>query len=190
MTLRKNTKARCKKRKMTDILLFVLALTLVIATRQCLWMPMRVKGNSMLSTLHSGEMMLVSRVQLKTEEIQRGDVVICHYPGRYWKTGKWKLFRQNFVKRVIALPGEEIEIIDGTVYVNGDPIEESYLDAEHTRRRTDMAPRTLGEDEYFVMGDNRDSSNDSRRVGAIRKSEIVGRVTRVVWPLSAWRKIE
>lgn len=192
MTLPQSTKAKGKKRKMTDFLLFLLALALVIAMRQCLWTPMRVKGSSMLSTLRSGEWMLVSRVQHRNggNGINRGDVVICHYPGRYWKTGKWKLFRQHFVKRVVALPGEEIEIVDSVVFINGKAMDESYLDSEHTRRTVNMSARTLGDDEYFVMGDNRDSSNDSRRVGAIRQSDIVGRVTRVLWPLSAWRKIE
>lgn len=167
-----------------SLLLMVLA---VLFVRQYVGMPVRIKGSSMLSTLHSGEVTLVSRVTLHTKGIQRGDVVICHYPGRYW--GKWKLIRQNFVKRVVGLPGETVEIIEGVIYIEGEPLDEPYLDAAHNRRKTSMAARVLGEDEYFVLGDNRDSSNDSRRVGAIRRSEIVGVVTRVVWPLRAMRSI-
>ncbi len=173
-----------------DTVICLLLVAAVLMVRQWLWMPMRVKGSSMLSTLHSGEVMLVSRLKPTRLGIQRGDVVICHFPGRYWKTGKWKLLKQHFVKRVIGLPGETIEIAEGVVLINGQPLEESYLDSTHNLRGASMPEKTLGPDEYFVMGDNRDNSNDSRRVGAIGRKDIVGCVTRVVWPFSAHRRIE
>ena len=172
---------------LADVLMTLLLLLVVLAVRQYVGMPIRVKGNSMLSTLHSGEVLLVSRVALHTRGIQRGDVVICHYPGRYWD--RWRLVRQSFVKRVVGLPGETVEIIEGVVHINGEPVEEPYLDERHTRRRASMPARILGDDEYFVLGDNRDSSNDSRRIGPIRSGDLVGVVTRVVWPLSARRPI-
>ena len=171
----------------SDGITLLLLLLVVVLVRQYIGMPVCIKGNSMLSTLHSGEITLVSRLALHREGIQRGDVVICQYPGRYW--GKGKLIRQNFVKRVVGLPGETVEIIEGIVYIEGEPLNEPYLDAAHNRRKANMMAHVLGEDEYFVLGDNRDSSNDSRRVGAIHQNEIVGVVTRVVWPLHAMRSI-
>lgn len=147
----------------------------------------RVKGNSMLDTLHSGQVLLVTRPDYRLGRPQRYDVVICHYPNRY--ADRWKLLRQCFVKRVIALPGETISMEEGIVHINGVPLQEAYLAAEHTRFQSSMEPRTLGEDEYFVMGDNRDRSNDSRRVGAIRRSAMVGKVRLVVWPFRAWKRI-
>ncbi|MBR2718647.1 MAG: signal peptidase I [Clostridia bacterium] len=147
----------------------------------------KVKGRSMLSTLRNGEVMLVSRLAYRLGKPRRFDVVICHYPGRYMDKRKW--FRQCFVKRVIALPGETIAMEEGVVLINGVAMEEAFLDENHNRRKRDMAPRTLGPDEYFVMGDNRDSSNDSRSIGPIRRKEIIGRARVVLWPVRGWRRI-
>lgn len=172
---------------LSDGLLLLALLLLALAIRQWIGMPVYVKGNSMLSTLQNQEIVLVSRATLHSDGVQRGDVVICNYEGRYWD--RWKLLKQHFVKRVVGLPGETIAIEDGTVIVNGEPLDEPYLDARYTKRLVHMAPYTLEEDEYFVLGDNRDNSNDSRRVGAIRQSDLVGVVKYVVWPLSAMRPV-
>lgn len=147
----------------------------------------RVKGGSMRSTLQNGEVMLVTKGEYLFGAPKRHDVVICHYPGRYMD--KWKLLKQYFVKRVIALPGETISMEEGVVHINGVPLEEPYLSEEHTRRKTSMEPVTLGEDEYFVMGDNRDNSNDSRRVGPLKRRAIIGHVRAVLWPLRGFRRI-
>ena len=160
------------------VLLAVVALALLI--RHFLFEPIRVKGSSMLSTLNNGEMMLVTKAEYHLGEPERHQVVICHYPNRY--VGRWKLIRQYFVKRIIALPGETIEVRDGVVHINGDPLSEPYLDPAHTTRAYQMAPVTLGANEYFVMGDNRDNSNDSRRIGPIDRSMVVGRVRQVFYP--------
>lgn len=95
----------------------------------------------------------------------------------------------NFVKRVIALPGETIRIEEGVVYINDEALEEPYLDPAFNRIPRHMEPRLLGTDEVFVMGDNRDHSNDSRRIGPIPTRMLMGIVTRVWWPIGAWRHI-
>jgi len=147
----------------------------------------RVKGSSMRSTLQNKEVMLVTKTEYLFGRPKRHDVVICHYPGRYMDKRKW--FRQCFVKRVIGLPGETIAIEEGVVLIDGVAMEESFLDERRNLRKRDMAPRTLGNDEYFVMGDNRDSSNDSRSVGPIKRKDIIGQARVVLWPISGWRRI-
>lgn len=156
-------------------------LALIIVLVRCLIVfPIRVSGNSMLSTLHDGDFL----VAWHTRHYRRKDIVICHYPGRWMiRWGKLRLRRQCFVKRIIGLPGETVEIVNGEVYVSGSRIRERYLDPDHTRFKTRMRPRKLGPDEYFVLGDNRDSSNDSRRIGPIKANMLVGRVGSVFYPL-------
>lgn len=148
----------------------------------------RVKGSSMRSTLENGEVMLVTKAEYLFGEPKRQDVVICHYPNRYMD--KWKLIPQYFVKRIIGLPGETVSIEEGVVHIDGAPLEEPYLDENYTRRRTSMEPVKLGADEYFVMGDNRDNSNDSRRIGPLKRRAIIGHVRRVLWPLKGFRRIQ
>ena len=163
-----------------DVLFFLAMLSLAVILRLTVAEIARVKGSSMLPTLRTGQWLLVSRLDYRLGSPRRGDVVICHYPGRYMD--RWKLIRQSFVKRVIALPGETVEIIEGVVYIDGAPLQEPYLDPARCRFRRQMPARTLGEDQYFVLGDNRDSSNDSRRIGPLPRSMLVGRVRRVIFP--------
>ncbi|MBE5803761.1 MAG: signal peptidase I [Clostridiales bacterium] len=147
----------------------------------------RVKGSSMRSTLQNKEVMLVTKTEYLFGRPKRHDVVICHYPGRY--IDKWNLIKQYFVKRVVGLPGETVSIEEGVVHINGVPLEEPFLDEAHNRRKRSMEPVTLKADEYFVMGDNRDNSNDSRRVGPLKRRAIVGQVHAVLWPFRALRRI-
>ena len=134
----------------------------------------RIKGRSMLPTLHDRDFALVWRLGYLLRMPRRGDVVICHYPGRKMK--RLPFLPQSFVKRVIGLPGDTVEWLDGELLLNGAPLREPYLDPARCRFKRTRPPRTLGPDEYYVLGDNRDSSNDSRSVGPIRRRAISGRV--------------
>ena len=163
-----------------DMMLFLAMLALAVVLRLTVAELARVKGSSMQPTLRTGQWLLVCRLDYRLGRPKRGDVVICHYPGRYMD--RWRLIRQSFVKRLIGLPGETIEIIEGVVHIDGEPLAEPYLDPARCRFRRQMPARTLGEDEYFVLGDNRDSSNDSRRIGPLPRSMLVGRVHRVIFP--------
>ena len=139
----------------------------------------RIKGRSMLPTLHDRDVALVWRLGYLLHEPRRGDVVICHYPGRKMK--RIPFLPQSFVKRVIGLPGDTVEWLEGELLLNGQPLHEPYLDQARCRFKRTCPPRTLGPDEYYVLGDNRDSSNDSRSVGPIRRRAIRGRVVCLVY---------
>ncbi len=138
-----------------------------------------VDGRSMTNTLQDGERMFCTKIDYLFNAPQRGDVVICHYPGRG---------NTCFVKRLVALPGDTVEILHGRLYVNGQLIENPKQMGSDPY--SDYPQRVLGEDEYFVIGDNRGSSNDSRAVGPITRKQIEAHVRCVIWPLNKIRTVE
>lgn len=160
------------------IVTIVAALAIALVIRTFLFEPVRVDGRSMLETLQNGEIMFVTKPEYLAGDPQRFDVVICHYPDRG---------NTNFVKRVVGLPGDTVEVKDGYLYVNGEKHEEEYLTY---RPNYNLAAYTVPEDMFFVLGDNRSNSNDSHLIGPISRDMIVGHVRQVIWPLSAWRSIE
>ncbi|MBQ3486347.1 MAG: signal peptidase I [Clostridia bacterium] len=175
------------------VIMLVAALVIAFVARSFIFQPVYVDGDSMYPTLHHGEIMFVSKTSYGTSffgipftskgtyftvggEPELFDVVVCNYPGRVDSRGA----RLNFVKRVVGLPGDTVEIRSGTLYVNNVPYEEKFL---HEKMLSDYGPYTVPEGHYFLMGDNRNSSNDSRnpQVGAVARDMIVGRVEGVIW---------
>ena len=175
-----------KKEIMSWILTIVTAVVAAILIRTFLFEPIRVDGESMSDTLHDRELVFVTKPEYLLGSPQRQDVVICKYPGRG---------NQYFVKRLIGLPGDTVEIRydrqsqTNTVYVNGQALDEPYLTPERNDQNNAMAPVTLGEDEYFVLGDNRDNSNDSRFVPPLSRNQIVGHVRFTFYPFDRIRGI-
>ncbi len=161
------------------IMVVVIAVAAALLIRTFVFEPVRVDGNSMLNTLHNNEYMIVTKYQYLFDDPQRFDVVICHFPGRGGT---------NFVKRIVGVPGDTVEIRDETLYVNGEAIDEPYIDF----RPVAMAPVTVQEGHYFVMGDNRSNSHDSRAadVGQLQRDQIMGKVRLVAWPFSEFRSIQ
>lgn len=142
----------------------------------------RVEGNSMLGTLKDGEVLFVWRAGYVFGQPQRGDIVICHYP----ETAEGGYLDQKntcYVKRVIGLPGDTVSIRQGTVYINGEALKESYLETERIDSQS-MEAVVLEEGEYFLMGDNRSDSTDSRRMGAVERGKILGKAVGVVYPFT------
>lgn len=168
---------RFKKELREWITSLAIALVAVILIRSFLFTVIRVDGPSMQDTLHNNDRLFVTVLDLKLHGPDRFDVVILHYPDR----------RENFVKRVIGLPGDTLEVRGGTLYVNDQAYDEPFLFEERTERyrkgASDFGPVEIPEGQYFVMGDNRDNSNDSRRVGLIDESLFVGKVRCIIWPL-------
>ena len=154
----------------------------------------RVDGSSMLPSLEGGQYLLVNKLvyfKLDTSRLSRvipfwdEDMPSNHFLIHPPRRGEVIVFRfprdprKDFVKRVIGLPGEEVEIVSGTPHINGVALEEPYLT---TQDRSSLSPLVLGDGEYFVLGDNRRSSNDSRNWGAVPEGNILGKVWVVYWP--------
>jgi signal peptidase I len=154
-----------------DLLVAVLIAVLVIVF---IVQPVRVEGTSMLPRLHDGERIFVNKFVYKFESINRGDIVVFWYPNDPSK---------SFIKRVIGLPGETVSIRDGIVYVNGEPLDEPYLDSSFHAQRDSLSPVYVKPHYYFVMGDNRDASNDSRQWGLVPEKYVYGKAIFRYWPL-------
>jgi signal peptidase I len=141
-----------------------------------------VDGTSMYSTLHDDDRVFVNKLSYRLHDPNRGDVVVLHQD-----TGASD---RDLIKRVIALPGETIEVRSCQVLIDGKPLEEPYLDPEVVTPGNcggDTAPITVPEDHVFVMGDNRGGSQDSRALGPIDEDDLVGRAFVVFWPQSHWQ---
>ncbi len=153
----------------------VLALVIFLLLQQVV-RNFRIQGDSMWPTLETGQFVLVERVTYRFSEPKRGDIVVFEYP---------RAPQEDFVKRIIGLPGETVEIQNGSVFINGALLTEPYL---HGQRTLNYRPIhvTLGPDEYFVMGDNRAASSDSRTWGPLPRRNIIGRAWLSYWPPSRW----
>jgi signal peptidase I len=134
----------------------------------------RVEGTSMHPNFQPGEYVLVDKLSYRIGKPQRGDVIVFEYP---------LAVDRDFIKRVIGLPGETVSIHDGKVLINEQPLTEPYIAAAPNY----TGAWTLGPDEYFVMGDNRNGSSDSHSWGPLKRQYLIGRAVAVYWPSTAWR---
>jgi signal peptidase I len=155
----------------TRDLLIAIGLALVIIV--FLYQPVKVEGTSMAPLLSDQERIFINKFVYRFEPIQRRDVVVFWYPLDRSK---------SFIKRVIGLPGESVEIRQGVVYVNGHAISEPYVPPQY-EDTSDYGPIRVPKDCYFVMGDHRISSNDSRVFGSVPIEYIYGRAVFAYWPV-------
>lgn len=157
----------------------IIALMIVIPVRMFIAQPFIVSGASMAETFHTGEYLIVDQVSYYLHDPARGDVVIFRYPRDPSK---------YFIKRVIGLPGDTVIVEDSKVMIKNVANPEGfYLDEPYVRsmRTPERIEQTLGNREYFVMGDNRDESSDSRAWGVLQKERIVGRAFLRLFPPTA-----
>lgn len=203
--MKKEQKKKTVAREILEwILTVVAAVMIALPIRAFAFELVRVDGISMDSTLANGEIMFVSKYDYATtwlsfpwqnekakEEAsrittggdpKRFDVVICRYPGRG---------DTNFVKRVVGLPGDTVELKNGYLYVNNEKYDEPYIRDEYRSGWLNtFGPCTVPEGHFFVMGDHRNDSNDSRSQGPLPRSMIVGHVRSVLYPFNEIRGIE
>ena len=159
--------------ELAQIAFFAIALYLIL---NFAIQTVAVYGPSSYPNLEQGDYLIASKVDYRFHPPQRGDFVIIRDP---WDS------TQNFIKRVIGLPGETIAIRDAHVYVDGRLLVEPYLaDTERWTFQANMAPRTLGAGQYFVMGDNRNHSTDSRDFGPITINDVEAKAWVRVWPFN------
>jgi signal peptidase I len=150
---------------------FVPAVLIAILINVFLAQATRVYGQSMEPNLHTDQRLVVEKLSYNFHEPRRGDIVVLNVP----QAGSGLL-----IKRVIGLPAEKVEIRDGKVYINEQPLEEPYLSTQSQR---DMRATVVPPEHVFVLGDNRGFSNDSRSFGAVPLDNIVGRAWFSYWPL-------
>ncbi len=162
----------------------VIGLSLFLVVYLFFVQPHQVNGQSMVPNFQNGEYLLTDKVSYKFGEPKRGDVVVFHAPDSANCPNGTGC---DFIKRVIATPGETVELKDNAIYVNNQKLPEPYLPAdfvtepgEYSRDRL----MTMEEGEYFLVGDNRSHSSDSRAWGPVPLSRIVGRAFFVYWPMS------
>ncbi|MGG2053507.1 signal peptidase I [Lysinibacillus pakistanensis] len=181
--MEKKVKEKNELWEWTKALLIAFAIAAII--RYFLFTPIAVDGESMMPTLENGDRMIVNKIGYKIGEPKRFDIVVFHAPEK-----------KNYIKRVIGLPGETLEYKNDQLYINGEPIDEPYLDAYKSQitegtLTEDFSLKDIGvnleeipEGFVFVMGDNRRYSKDSRHIGLVDQKEIIGNTSLIFWPFS------
>ncbi len=164
-----------KKENIREIIIYASIILFIILLRTFIITPVRVNGNSMNNTLHNGEILLLDKISYRFSDIKRFDIVVINYKN------------ERLIKRVIGLPGESLKVSDGNLYINDKLTKEDYLD-----EITDdfIYDGVIKENCYFVMGDNRDDSLDSRYFGCFDKKDILGKTNFTLFPFSKFGKIQ
>jgi signal peptidase I len=162
-----------------DLALSVLFAVILIVF---IYQPVKVEGTSMMPSLTDQERIFINKFTYRfgIGDIERGDMVVFWFPMDRSK---------SYIKRVIGLPGDTVEIEDGKVLVNGKPLEEDYVPDEY-RDHTVYPPRQVPSGQYFVLGDHRSSSNDSRAWGMVERKFIYGKAVFVYWPLDKLGRVK
>lgn len=149
--------------KPLEIILAILLLLSAACTSAIPVQPIKVEGTAMLPALHDGDRIIVER---NPQKLERGDIVLFLFPQDQTK---------SYIKRIVGLPNEEVEIREGVILVNGTALNEPYVDPRLNQTARSMQPFTLDANSYFVVGDNRDNSSDSRIWGPLKRELIYGK---------------
>jgi signal peptidase I len=159
----------------------IIALLIVIPIRYFIFQPFLVNGQSMEPNFENGDYLIVDEISYHFRQPKRGEVIVFRYPFDPSK---------RFIKRIIGLPGETVEIEDGKILISGKVLDEgSYLPKDTFTQSMGIQKITLRDGEYFVLGDNRLSSSDSRSWGPLPRKNIIGRVLFRAFPLKSFTKI-
>ncbi len=153
----------------------MISVVLAIFVILFIYQPVKVEGTSMMPTLDDQERIFINKFVYRFHfgSIERGDTVVFWFPGDPTK---------SYIKRVIGMPGDRVEVDQGKVIVNGQALVENYVPPEF-RDQSSMAERVVPPDQYFVLGDHRSSSNDSRAWGMVPRRYIYGKAVFIYWPL-------
>ena len=174
-------KEKLQKELFSIILYIMIVLLLAFFLRNFVMQRTLVDGHSMEDTLHDKDQLIIDKFSYKLTAPERFDIVV--FPYRYDE-------EVYYIKRIIGLPGETIRIVGNTIYINGEPLIEDYGKEVMDEGTAGIAENELllGEDEYFVLGDNRNNSADSRSedVGPIHREEIIGKAMLRIWPIESF----
>ena len=152
-----------------EIVPYIIVIILVLLFKKFLYSPIRVNGESMMKTLHDGDIMILDIIDYRLHGLKRFDIVVVDEGD------------ELLIKRVIGLPGEEIEYKDNKLYVNGKKVSDKYASQE-TEDFSEVVPKG----EYFVLGDNRTNSLDSRAFGTFSSKKILGKTSMIIYPFNRW----
>lgn len=167
-----------------ELIPYLVIIVVVIVIRTFIATPVRVDGSSMDPTLKDGDILILNKL---SRNYKRFDIVVVEIKQKYYKGGKAKYKTTKLVKRIIGLPGENIEYKDNKLYINGKVIEDvAPEETEDFSLKDIYGINKIPSDSYFVMGDNRDGSSDSRmsEVGLIKKDKILGKTIFRIWPIN------
>lgn len=162
-----------KKETKKDLIIYGSIILIIILVRTFIVTPVRVNGLSMYQTLNDGEIMLLNKIDYKFNDIKRFDIVVVD-------TGDNKI-----IKRVIGLPGETLKVEDNVLYIDGQEVKEPFLKEKTADFNiSDLGYNKIPRNCYFVMGDNRNNSSDSRIIGCVDKGKIKGKTSLVLFPFN------
>jgi len=157
-----------------EILGLILLAVVIFLLLQVVMPRFEVVGSSMEPNLHDGQRLLINKAVYFFREPEAGEVIVFQPPNNR---------RADYIKRIIALPGDVVEVKMGVVYVNGSPLDEPYIKDEPSYT---LSPKEIPENSYFVLGDNRNNSNDSHNGWTVPRQNITGKAWLSIWPPSQW----
>lgn len=159
------------------VMTFVLTLVFVVILKMFVLDATKVAGNSMLNTLHDGDIIFVNKLEKYMGGYKRGEIVILNAPDFYGRI---------YIKRIVGVPGDVVELKNNKVYINDKEYKENYISTQKTLQSGDESVWYLADKQYFVMGDNRlpNASNDSRAFGPVNEDAIIGHAFLRFYPLS------
>ena len=164
--------------RIKSVLSYVLVIILALLIKNYIFSPIRVNGPSMNPTLLDGDIMILNEIGYYLNGVERFDIVVV------------KTEETRIIKRVIGLPGEHVEFKDNKLYINGEEIKEEFThEVTHNFKLDELGYAVIPEGYYFVVGDNRGDSKDSRSIGLINKSQIKGKTKLILFPFSRFGNV-
>ncbi len=164
-----------------DTLLIVVAAVVITLLIQSTVPKSSVKGYCMEPGLQDGQQLLINKIVYHLHEPERGDIIVFHAPPHYNSEAT------PYIKRIIGLPGDTIEVKNGAVYVNGSKLNEPYIKEPPAYN---LQPKKIPEDEYFVLGDNRNNASDSHNGWTVPRQNIIGKAWLSIWPPDKWGLVQ
>lgn len=159
--------------KLRGLIPYIIIIVAIILIKTFIITPIKVNGESMTSTLEPKDIMILNKTAYYFSDPERFDIVVVSMPDEY------------LIKRVIGLPGEKIEYIDNTLYVNGEAVEEDFAHGKTADFNiSELGSDTIPADSYLVLGDNRENSLDSRELGFIKKDQLLGKTSFIIFPFN------
>lgn len=162
-----------------EILSYVIIIVIVLLVKKYVFSPIKVNGDSMLPTLHDGDIMILNEIGYYLNGLERFDIIVVDTNG------------EKIIKRVIGLPGEIVRFKDNKLFINDQEIEENFdHDISHNFELNEIEVEVIPDDYYFVVGDNRGNSKDSRTIGLIHKKQIMGKTNFIMYPFVRFGNVQ